>query len=493
MAEIKLPKLKKISDNTSIKPKPRKKKKKILLMSDDLRMHSGVATVSKDIVFETLNEYDWVQIGGAIKHPEAGKIVDMSQGLDGFGIEDGYLRIYPVDGYGNEDLLREVIAMEKPDAILHYTDPRFWVWFYNMEAEIRRDIPIFYYNIWDDLPDPQYNRLYYRSCDLLMAISKQTYGINKRLVPDYEDWQVTYVPHGISSNRFSKVEDDDTSLLDFDAKHGLSDKKFKILYSNRNIRRKQPGDVILAYKYFMDELSPEQRDECVLIFHCQPSDDNGTDLPRVHRHLIPDYDICFTYDTDGRPFNDSEMNLLFNSADVYINLASNEGFGLGSCEALTVGTPVIVNVTGGLQDQCGFKKKNYAPDGSGVTVDGQFLTANDYVDIESLHDNTKWENNPDLTHGEWVKPVWPSNRSLQGSPMTPYIWDDRCKPEDAAIQLRKLYDVGREERKRLGSLGTEFCEENMMTSKAMGQNFINSMNSAFENWKPKKRYTMETV
>ena len=51
-------------------------KKKILLMSDDLRMHSGVATVSKDIVFETLNEYDWVQIGGAINHPEKGKIIE---------------------------------------------------------------------------------------------------------------------------------------------------------------------------------------------------------------------------------------------------------------------------------------------------------------------------------------------------------------------------------------------------------------------------------
>ena len=45
------------------------KKKKILLMSDDLRMHSGVATVSKDFVLGTLNQYDWVQIGGAIKHP----------------------------------------------------------------------------------------------------------------------------------------------------------------------------------------------------------------------------------------------------------------------------------------------------------------------------------------------------------------------------------------------------------------------------------------
>ena len=357
-------------------------KKKILLMSDDLRMHRGVATVSKDIVFETLNEYDWVQIGGAIKHPEKGKVIDMSQGLDEFGIKDGYLRVYPVDGYGNEDILREVMALEKPDAILHYTDPRFWIWFYNMESEIRREIPIFYYNIWDDLPDPQYNRNYYRSSDLLMAISKQTYGINKRLLPEYEDWQITYVPHGISERRFHKVEDDDTSLLDFDAKYGLSDKTFKILYSNRNIRRKMPGDVLLAYKYFMDELTPEQREECVLIFHCAPIDENGTDLPRVQKHLCPDYDICFTYDLENRPFNDSEMNLLFNSSDVYINLASNEGFGLGSCEAMTVGTPIIVNVTGGLQDQCGFRK------------DGKLLIPDDYIELGSNHDGTYTEQLP---------------------------------------------------------------------------------------------------
>ena len=451
-------------------------KKKILLMSDDLRMHSGVATVSKDIVFETLHEYDWVQMGGAIKHPEAGKIVDMSQHLQkDFGIKDGYLKVYPVDGYGNEDLLRDVIRIEKPDAILHYTDPRFWIWFYNMEAEIRQTTPIFYYNIWDDLPDPQYNTNYYKSSDLLMGISKQTYGINKRLLPDYKDWQITYVPHGISKRRFNTVEDDNVSLIDFDSKHGISDKKFKILYSNRNIRRKQPGDVMLAYKYFMDGLTPEQREECVLVFHCSPVDDNGTDLPRVHRHLCPDYDVCFTYQTDGRPFGDTDMNLLFNSADVYINLASNEGFGLGSAEALTVGTPIIVNVTGGLQDQCGFKK------------DGKFLTAEDYVELGSNHKGTYTE------HGEWVFPVYPTNRSLQGSPMTPYIFDDRCQPEDAAVQLKKLYDLGREERKRLGSLGTEYCKENLMTSKAMGQEFISSMNGAFDNWKPKEKYTMEAV
>ena len=451
-------------------------KKKILLMSDDLRMHSGIATVSKDIVMETLNEYDWVQIGGAIKHPESGKIVDMSQGLEEFGIKDGYLKIYPVDGYGNEDILREVMEYENPDAILHYTDPRFWIWFYNMDSEIRRKIPIFYYNIWDDLPDPQYNTNYYRSCDLLMAISKQTYGINKRLLSDYDDWQINYVPHGISSRRFYKVQDDDVKLMDFDDQFGLSEKKYKILYSNRNIRRKMPGDVVLAYKYFMDELTPEQREECVLIFHCQPLDDNGTDLPRVCRHLIPDYDVCFTYDRHNRPFNDEEMNLLFNLADVYVNMASNEGFGLGSAEALTVGTPIIVNITGGMQDQCGFRN-----------FDGDLLTPDEYIELGSNHDKVYTE------HGGWVKPVWPSNRSLQGSPPTPYIWDDRCRAEDVAVKFREFYQMSRKERKRLGALGTEFCKENQMTAKEMGNNFIKYMNGAFENWKPQNRYTMVEV
>ena len=453
------------------------KKKKILLLSDDLRMHSGIATVSKDIVMETIHHYDWVQMAGAIKHPEEGKIFDMSPSIQKeFGVKDAYLKIYPVSGYGNEDLLREVMAIEKPDAILHYTDPRFWIWLYNMEAEIRRNTPIFYYNIWDDLPDPQYNTNYYKSSDLLMAISKQTYGINKRLLPEYEDWQITYVPHGISSRRFKKINDDETTLINFEDELKISEKKFRILYSNRNIRRKLPGDVVMAYKYFMEGLTPEQREECVLIFHCAPVDENGTDIPRVCRHLIPDYDVKFTYSWNNRPFNDAEMNLLFNSADVYINLASNEGFGLGSAEALTVGTPIIVNMTGGLQDQCG------------ITDDSEnLLTPDDYIELGSNH-RGKYK-----THGDWVRPVYPTSISLQGSPPTPYIWDDRCEPQDAAVALKEYYDMGRKERKRLGSLGAKFCRENQMTATVMGENFIKSMDGGFENWKPRKKYSMVKV
>ena len=110
-----LPKLKKVTEN---------KKKKIILLSDDLRMSSGVGTMSREIVMGTIKEYDWVQVGGAIKHPDAGKVIDLNEATrKETGVEDAYLKIYPVDGYGNQELLRSLIKLEKPDAILHYTDP----------------------------------------------------------------------------------------------------------------------------------------------------------------------------------------------------------------------------------------------------------------------------------------------------------------------------------------------------------------------------------
>ena len=133
-------------------------KKKILLLSDDLRMHSGIATMSKEIVLNTVKEFDWVQLGAAVVHPDAGKIIDASADVaKQTGVEDAYVRIYCNSGYGNPDVLRELINIERPDAILHFTDPRFWGWLYQMEHEVRQTIPILYYTIWDSTPYPRYN------------------------------------------------------------------------------------------------------------------------------------------------------------------------------------------------------------------------------------------------------------------------------------------------------------------------------------------------
>ena len=458
-------------------------KKKILLLSDDLRMHSGIATQSKEFVMGTMHKYDWCQLGGAVKHPEEGKIIEMSEAVQKeYGVKDAYLKIFPISGYGNPNLLREILKIEKPDAIMHFTDPRFWIWLYNMEHEIRQNIPIMYYNIWDDIPDPLYNTNFYRSSDMLMSISKQTYGINKRILSKYgyEDWQLDYVPHGITDKRISKIKDKgDTKFKEFEQRNGLDKYKFKILYLNRNIRRKSPGDVALAYKHMMDKLTPEQRKDCCLVWHAHPSDDNGTDMRAVCKTLLPDYPIIFTHDNhQNGSFTDEEMNFIFNSCDVYINLASNEGFGLGSCEALHCGTPIVVNVTGGLQDQCGFKNEN-----------DEYLTAEDYVELQSNHRGAYKQ------HGEWVVPVFPSNISCQGSPLTPYIFDDRCSFEDGGDALLSWYLRGPEERERCGEIGRQWVKGNdaRMTSKHLSESFIKNIEATFKNWKPREQYTLEVV
>ena len=457
-------------------------KKKILLLSDDLRMSSGIGTMSKEFVLGTVQHYDWVQIGGAIKHPENGKVVDMNESVrNETGVEDASLKIFPVDGYGNPELLRQIMNSEKPDAIMHYTDPRFWGWLYEMEHEIRQEIPIFYYNIWDDLPAPQYNEFFYESSDLIMNISKQTVAMVKDVAKKKPrtDWDCTYIPHGISEKYFYPI-----SLFDDEYKQVESMKKqltdddveFVMFYNNRNIRRKMTGDVVLAFKTFCDMLPKEKADKCALLMHTQAVDENGTHLPNVVKAICPEYKVYFS----EKKLNPNELNRLYNLADVTINIASNEGFGLGTCESLMAGTPIIVNVTGGLQDQCGFK------------LNGKYLTAGDYDEIKSLHDDRKWANNPDLTWGEWVKPVWPSNRALVGSIPTPYIFDDRCRFDDAAQAMKEWYDMERDERNGCGMKGHEIVkeEEVMMSSKLMCQNFMNHMDSAFEKFKPRKPFSI---
>ncbi len=171
--------------NSSFAYIPPQDRKKIMLICDDIRVHSGVATVAKEIVIHTAQHFNWVNLGGAINHPEQGKRFDLSQSTnEATGLTDSSVTLYPVHDYGNPDILRQLIQMEKPDAIMLITDPRYFVWLFAIENEIRKNIPITYLNIWDDYPAPIYNKAFYEACDLLMGISKQTVNINNIVLGD---------------------------------------------------------------------------------------------------------------------------------------------------------------------------------------------------------------------------------------------------------------------------------------------------------------------
>ena len=285
---------------------PKDQRKKILLLSDDIRTHSGVGTQARQMVLNTAHHFNWVNLGGAINHPDAGKSFDISQDTNNIiGIQDADVKVIPNSGYGDPNIIRHILNQEKPDAIIHFTDPRYWIWLYQMENEIRQKIPMVFYTIWDDVPYPMYNREFYRSDDMHLCISRQTENIVKNVLKDHpkEDWAVKYVPHGINEKQFFPIIND----FEFEAFKedllGKEEQDFVVLWNSRNIRRKNPSDIILAWRLFLDQLPDVKAKKCTLIMHTDPVDDNGTDLPRVVENFCDErHRVIFTGKNNSMSF-----------------------------------------------------------------------------------------------------------------------------------------------------------------------------------------------
>ena len=461
--------------NKSFKHLPQNERKKILLICDDIRVHSGVATVAKEMVINTCQHFNWVQVAGAIKHPEAGKRFDLSADTNKEAeLEDSSVILYPTDGYGNPDLIRQLIEIEKPDAIFIITDPRYFTWLFNMESEIRKVMPIIYLNIWDDYPAPLYNKAYYESCDALLAISKQTKNINEIVLGDKaEDKVIKYVPHGLNTKYYFPLEKSSKEVQDIKKQvFGDDEVDFVMFFNSRNIRRKQIPDTMLAFKLFLDSLPKEKADKCRFLLHTEIVHEAGTDLGVINELLFSkDYPNALVFSTNKLPT--ATLNLLYNLADVQILLTSNEGWGLTLTEAMLTGTPIIANVTGGMQDQMRFEDEN-----------GEWFTPT--PDLPSNHTG-KYKK-----HGEWAFPVYPTSRSLQGSPQTPYIWDDRCTAEDAAAQIKKVYELSPEERDERGMKGREWAlsDEAGFTSVKMSNKIIDAVDELFDTWEPREKFEL---
>jgi glycosyltransferase involved in cell wall biosynthesis len=464
--------------NSSFKYLPQNERKKIMLICDDIRVHSGVATVARELVLNTAQHFNWVNIAGAINHPEKGKRFDLSSDTNqNTGLTDTSVFLYPVDGYGNPDLIRQLIAMEKPDAIMLITDPRYFEWLFQIENEIRQHMPIIYLNIWDDYPAPLYNKAFYESCDALLAISKQTKLINELVLGEKANKKVIeYVPHGLNHEMYYPIEKEDElkELEQFKANlFGGKEKDFVVFFNSRNIRRKQIPDTMLAFRLFLDTLPKEKAEKCAMIMHTEIVSEHGTDLEEVRKILFPNYPEAIYFSTNR--LDNKQLNQLYNIADTQILLTSNEGWGLSLTEAILAGTVVIANVTGGMQDQMGFEDEY----------------GNWYVPTPKLPSNHTGRLK---NHGCWAFPVYPTNRSIQGSPKTPYIWDDRCTAEDAATQIGNVYALDKEVRDSLGKTGRHWAvNEAGFTAEAMGERVISAIDQLFNTWTPREKYELINV
>jgi len=457
---------------------PKADRKKILLLCDDIRMHSGVATMAREFVVGSSHHYNWFNLGAAVNHPEVGKVMDLSADVNKTAkLEDASVYVQPSNGYGDTSMIRHLIKTQKPDAIFIFTDPRYWIWLFEIEREIRSKIPIVWLNIWDEYPAPMYNKNYYDSVDGLLGISKQTCNINRLVLGDKIKNKVSkYVPHGIDEDTFFPIQE---GHKDFEALQEFKSNLFKgkeidyvVFFNSRNIQRKHPGDTILAFKQFCDIIGEDKAKKVALVMKTEVSSQHGTDLRAIKETFCPELNVMFATEK----LSPAQMNLLYNISDLTVLLSSNEGWGLALTESMMAGTMISANVTGGMQDQMRFENEK----GKWIDFD---------ADFPSNHRGTYKK------HGEWAIPIWPTNMSMMGSPLTPYIYDDRCMPEDAAKTMLQAYELGREERNKKGLKGREWArsKEAGFTGKMMSNNIIKGIDETIDNFEPRPLYEIKKI
>jgi glycosyltransferase involved in cell wall biosynthesis len=126
---------------------------------------------------------------------------------------------------------------------------------------------------------------------------------------EYEINEDIFFPIDKSSDKFLKVLEVKTQL-------GIQDKEFILLWNSRNIHRKRPADLILAYKEFCDKIGKENAKKCALVMHTVSVDSNGTNLDAVRDAFCdPEY---VTVKITNRSYNPDEMNYLYNMSDACI-------------------------------------------------------------------------------------------------------------------------------------------------------------------------------
>ena len=411
-------------------------KKTILMIADHPMAPSGVGIQTKYVAEALLltGKYKIICLGGAMKHPNYDP-----QTITDPRWADGDFVVQPVDGYGSAAIISSLLWTQKPIMLWFMTDPRFYPWLWQIENEIRPLVPMVYYHVWDNYPPPKFNSIWYNSTDVIASISKVTHDIVNKVAPDVEN---VYLPHAVDNRIYKKLDKEKTEEFKENSFPDHNDRMI-FFWNNRNARRKQSGTLIKAFHDFSELVGPEN---VCLIMHTDPNDPNGQNLETI----LQDFKI-----DDGRVIISREkmppeaLALMYNMVDCTINISDAEGFGLATLESLACGTPIIVNMTGGLQEQ--------------------------------VTDGLNW-------FGIGLEP---DSKALIGSQQVPYIYEDRLNLDKIVSAMKEMYDLTSEERTRLGDLGISHVEKNYNfdTFTKDWVELVEKIENKYGSWDNRKEYS----
>jgi glycosyltransferase involved in cell wall biosynthesis len=374
-------------------------------------------------------KYSFICLGGAIKHQDYRPVKTQEWGDD--------LVIIPVDGYGTQQQIRDLIHSHKFDAIWFMTDPRFWTWLWAIEQEVRPNVPMIYYHVWDNYPHPKFNRPYYLSNDMVVTMSKVSSDIVKTVAPEVDE---LYIPLCVDTEIFKPLPNKEWE-------HIKPKGKFMLFWNNRNARRKMSGSILWWYKGFLDRVG---HDKAFFVMHTDPKDVHGQDLEAIANEIGLTRENFALSVAKVPP---QELAKFYNATDCVINISDAEGVGMGTIEGMACETPIIVNMTGGLQEQ--------VTDGEGNLFG---------VGIE------------------------PASKAVIGSQEVPYIYEDRVNEKDFLQALIEMYNKTPEQRKEMGKKAREYVLKKY-DLKLFARSWEETMDRFIEkhgSWQTRKNYTRWT-
>jgi glycosyltransferase involved in cell wall biosynthesis len=405
---------------------------KVLFISDHPLSTSGVGTQSRYLIQGLLatGRYQFRCFGGAVRHDNYDTV--KVNGSDDFVIK-------PTNGFGDTNLMRLTLALERPDVVVLFTDPRMFGHIFAMEDEIHQICPIAYNHLWDNPPFPEFNRVMYDSVDLFNCINWPTYDMVHQRWPD----KTNYVPHAVPADLFKPLGVTERRVLKAKILGDNRVDHFVVLYVGRNARRKMPSDIIVAFKQFLNELEQQTgHRKATLCLHTDPLDPEGPNLHHVIDAFHMNDHVVFSKERVGFP----EMNYLYNACDVLVNFSLNEGFGLPVLESKMAGRPVIAIKTGGLTRQ-----------------------------VED-HDTG-------LQFGVGLDP---EVRMLVGNQQVPYIWEDTCPHSTLTKAFMTMFKMSADERDKLGLLARDHALKNYDLNKLI-KDWDTSLVKLTTDWKNGKR------
>lgn len=411
------------------------RKIKVFGISDHPFAPSGVGHQT-NIIFRALldsGKFSIISFAGAVKHAS-----QQPQKTEEYGDD---LIIYPVQGYGTQEQVRSILREHKPDILWFMSDPRFYYWLWDIENEIRGNVPMVYYHVWDNYPYPLFNKPLYNSNDKIVTISKITSDIVRNVAPEVKE---EYLPHTVDTNIYKPFSGSERHIIRHENFPFLKNEQLLFFWNSRNARRKLSGTLIFWFKEWLDKVG---YDKAKLLMHTEPKDENGNDLLRIIE------DLKLTGERNNVVLSTQKvppeiMVRLYNGADATIGISDAEGFGLSTFESLACGRPIIVNKTGGLQEQVqnGDKK-------CGIGID-------------------------------------PCSSTIAGSQIVPYVYEQRISQQGFENAMNEFLSTPRAERDEWGKNGREHILENYNFDR-FKQRWVEIMLETFEecgSWENRKNY-----